>query len=59
MSMVHFTVFYGNAAAVSEVLVMGFFFCLFFYIIQQNFTSVSPVLSALTEIRDHIITRLY
>lgn len=36
MSMVHFTVFDGNAAAVSEgLLLMG----VFFYIIQQNFAS--------------------
>lgn len=56
--MIRFTVFYGNAAEVSEVLLLVF--CFFFSsIIQQNFTFTSPVFSAATEIRDHVITRLY
>lgn len=43
MLMVHFTVFFGNAAAVSEVLVMGFFLFVFlhysaeFYICESSF----------------------
>lgn len=53
--MIHFTVFYGNAAEVSQVLVI----VLFFSIIQQNFTFTSSVLSAVTEISDHVPTHLY